>query len=618
MAIEPKTKDNTGMDTTINNTTINMKRLSIIICLVAISIISWAAKANRKPFTVTQTDGTQITVILNGDEHFSWYATTDGILLTRNGNNFYIADIDAEGNLRSTMQLAHNPQERSADEKLAIKKQNKNLFFSDNVETKRAAKRREPLNPTSNPAYFPHNGNPTAIVILVNYNDTKFTVEKPEMVFEQYLNGDEQKDYGCGENLNYGSVNKYFKDMSNGLFSPQFDIVGPVTLSKNMEYYGRNSGTSKDINCSEMVAEACQLANNIIDFSDPKYDSNNDGEIDLVYIIYAGYGENNGASENTIWPKSGIGNFGIYNGKKVRRYGVNNELNATPDINSGMFASPKINGIGIFCHEFSHCLGLPDLYPYSATAQIDNQAMEYWSIMDGGEYVYYGYYPTAYTAWEREVLGWHSITKLEKSTEITISAVNSGGRSYKMINDNDPTEYMVMENIQRSGWNRYVPGHGLLVYHVKWPTETVSYLQRPNEIPGKPGFAVIPADGILISSYNNNYTSDEYLKNHRGDTFPGTSEITNLTYEQGLPNYTWYTEGPVVNKSLKNITEDTTSGTVTFNYIDDTTTDIQNPTDKTGRPNNAIYSTDGIYLGENQSKLKKGLYISNHKKIVIK
>ena len=404
---------------------------------MACTVTSRAAKANSTPFSVKQSDGTTITVRLHGDENFSWYTTMDNVVLARSGNDFFIADIDAIGNITPTAQLAHEKEERSSNEISLVKKQNLKAFFSDNADKNRIPMLREPIAPTYNPPYFPSTGSPTAIVILVEFKDEKFTVNDPQAVFDQYLNGDEQKEMGYGESLNYGSVKKFFTDMSFGKYQPNFDIIGPVTLSKDMAYYGKNSGSTKDVNCSEMIKEACALASEKTDFSTPKYDINADGIVDLVYIIYAGYGESNGADPNTIWAKSGIGSFGTYNGMSVQRYGLNNELNSNPYVTSGMFVTPKINGIGLFCHEFSHCLGLPDLYPYSAAAQIDNQAMEYWSIMDGGEYTYYGYCPTAYTAWEREALGWHSITTLENNATITATPISDGGQSYKMVNNAD-------------------------------------------------------------------------------------------------------------------------------------------------------------------------------------
>lgn len=594
------------------------KKLLLAFSLALTTLSSWAVKASPIPFVVTQSDGTTLTVHLNGDETFCWYSTADGAILSRQGGNFYIAHIDEAGNVSPTELLAHNATSRSFEEINVVAKQNRAMFFLNKAKEIRNAKQVTSIQPAANPSYFPHEGSPTAIVILVEFSDTKFTITDPVASFEQYLNGDEQNDYGHGENLNYGSVKKYFNDMSFGTFTPNFKLCGPYTLPDSMEYYGKNTNTTTDVNCIEMIKEACSLASDDIDFYDDEYDSDGDGIIDLVYVIYAGYSESNGASESTIWPKSGVASIGTYGGKKVMRYGVNNELNANPYVSSGTFSTPKINGVGLFCHEFSHCLGLPDIYPTVTSAQIDNQAMEYWDLMDGGEYSGYGYYPTAYTAWEREVLGWHTITELTANDHtITISPVNDGGTSYKMVNPNDEDEYFVLEDIQKDGWNSYSLGHGLIVYHVKWPTEGVSYSQHANNTASKPALALVPADGLLISSENDEYSTSEYKNSHSGDPFPGTSNVTTLTYKQSLPNYIWYTKGPSVYKSLKNISEDTANMTVTFDYdagtangIDDAVTFVE-AQQKTG-----IYSLDGTYIGTALPRSAKGVFIINGKKIV--
>lgn len=597
----------------------NFKTLLLVSYFFIKATTLWAAKANPMPFVATQSDGTTLTVRLRGDENFSWFSTLDGVILSRSGNDFFIADIDENGDITPTTLLAHEKTARSFLEMNAVAKQNTAVFFSKDAQQRRLSRQNISINTNSKPSYFPHSGSPTAIVILVNFLDVKFTVNDPVVSFNQFLNGDEQEDYGYGENMNYGSVRKYFSDMSNGEFTPNFEVVGPVTVTDSMKYYGADKNGYQDYNYLEMVRQACTLASTQIDFSDSKYDADDDGYIDLLYVIYAGYGQSNNASDETIWPKSSTSYVGTYDGKKVSRHGVSNELNANPYITSGTFATPKIDGIGLFCHEFSHCLGLPDIYPYTESARIDNQEMEYWDLMDGGEYTKNGYYPTAYTAWEREVMGWHTITELTESQTVTATPVNSGGQSYKMVNPNDQDEYFVIENVQRQGWNSYLYGHGLIVYHVKYPYEYVNSYSRPNDVAGKPGIALVPADSILISSYNEDYTSKQYRDSHYGDPFPGTSEVEKLTYEQSLPNFLWYTSGPTVNKSLLNITENTSAGTVTFDYVHDTTSSINTPIAiRQQAHNKGVYTADGVYIGTELPKTVHGLYIVDGKKVLVK
>ncbi|MBQ6652329.1 MAG: M6 family metalloprotease domain-containing protein [Prevotella sp.] len=652
-----------------------MKKSALLLLFCFISIVSYAAKANGEPMTFTQSDGTEITVHLYGDEHFSWYATLDGVLLVRTGNDFFIADVDADGELTPTAVRAHDLSQRSAAEHKMVLSQHRDRFFSRKAELRREAiRRREPLG-NATPHYFPHTGSPTAIVILVNFADTTFVVDDPVKTFEQYLNGDEQLDYGHGENRNICSVRQYFETCSFGQFSPKFKVVGPVTVSKGMAYYGANVGNTKDKNYKEMLTEACNLANEqeLIDFADPAYDSDNDGDIDLVYFVYAGYGESNGGGDNTIWPKSSTTNITLSCGKNIRRFGLNNELNARwghkdfKDENGRPYK--HINGIGLFCHEFSHTMGLPDLYPNTESAQVNNQEMENWSLMDGGEYVDYGYKPAAYTAWEREVVGWHEIETLSTYQHIDLKTIDDGGKAYKMLNPANSAEYIVIENIQQKGLNQGALGHGLLAYHVAWPSKTVNMSDRPNNTKDYPRMAVIPADGLLFSAYlqgtqepwgtgraykrddNGNYVLDEngnriiidhvvtkedYEAQHAGDPFPGKENVTSLEWKLSLPNYVWYTpakeddannEEYVASKKypvyqvLRNISEDVNTGTVSFDFYDDFTTEIKGASlmneEMTKNSRLEIYDLQGRHMADN-AQLLKGIYIIKGKKVVIR
>jgi immune inhibitor A len=596
-----------------------MKRISLLVFFLIINIVTiHAAKAFNVPITITQPDGMELTVINHGDEDLHWYTTTDGVILYHSGSYFYIAAIDDNGNMTSTSQLAHESGQRNATEQALIALQNKNKFYSSFKTTSlKAAMRREPLNTTSSPSYFPHTGSPKAVVILVNFADTTFYLSNPKTVFDEFLNGEAYN--GHIEYTNYGSVRQYFKDMSFGNFTPQFDIYGPYTLSKNMAYYGANQGKTEDVNFESIISDACTLADTDVNFAN--YDADGDGYVDLVYIIYAGYGESNGGSSNTIWPKSGAYDSGTYDGKKVSRYGLNNELNMYPAFYTKKNINPKINGIGLFCHEFSHTLGMPDIYPTDTLAYVNNQEMEYWDLMDGGEYVNRGYCPAPYTAWERETLGWYKLDTLSVSKKnIVISPVSDGGKAYRFLNDQNNNEYMILEDIQNTGWSYNLPGHGLLVYHVKWPRTTVSMYDHPNNVAGKPGMAIVPADGQLLSSYLTTSLS-QYLKAQGGDVFPGTSNITALNDTMNLPNFVWYNSDSTtrkVNLALNNITEDTSIG-ITFDYIDDFATGIKDITSfSENHDDDRIYTIDGRYAGRDKETLPKGIYIKNKKKFIIK
>ena len=552
-----------------------MNKFFLIAASLFICIAAWGVKVHPGSAVITQSDGSKITVYAYGDADNYWYTTSDGVLLYHEGFDFFIAKVDSEGNLAPTKQLAHEPSNRTASEKNLVREQNRKLFYEKaNEASMHKAQRREPV-ADDNTLFF-HTGSPKALVILAEFTDSVFKDADPKSVFEEYLNADViNNNVGNGTvGRNHGSVKKYFSDMSFGTFTPQFDIYGPVQLSHNLKYYG----AGKD-HMDRLIPEVCQLADEEIDFS--QYDENNDGYVDLVYIICAGYSQSwVRNSSDCIWPKSGSAanysreNFGTFDGKQVFRFGVHTELNAYP----GAFSQPyRINGIGLFCHEFSHCMGLPDIYPTTETAQNAlNPAMEYWDLMDAGEYTYNGYYPTEYTAWEREALGWFTIDTLttDDKGSISVGNINDGGKAYRIINEKSANgkEYVILQYIQNTGWNAklpgsirvngknvQLPGHGMLVTHVDYDANAFSLQHNSvNNTIGHSRYTVIPADGEYISSYDKSATDSILLTSMAADPFPGTLNVTELL---SIPFYT----GDDTSKPITNIVE--SNAGVTFDYI---------------------------------------------------
>lgn len=593
--------------------------LSIVFALMGIAS-GFAAKAHTGLTTITQSDGSQLTIRLHGDEHFSWYSTADDVLIVQVGSNYYVAQVEEDGTLKATPQLAHNAGERGTVEEQVINNQNKEKFLNLlNAEPQALAK----TIGTVTPAYFPHTGSPKALVILVEFQDVKFKTSDPVATFTHYLKGAEGKAAPEANNayvtkgmVNYGSVSQYFNDMSQGKFTPQFDIVGPVTVSKNSAYYGGNVGNSTDVNFAQMIAEACKGVSTKVNFAD--YDQNNDGYVDLVYVIYAGYSESiNGNSSDCLWPKSGINKFyepGTsnllkLNGKKICRYGINNELNATPS--DWIDGKPLLNGIGLFCHEFSHTMGLPDLYPTVVTSRVDNQNPEYWDLMDGGEYTYNGYFPTPYSPWEMDVMGWTAPIELgDEAKQVSLNSYASDRTAYKINGEND--EYLLIQNIQTEGWWRGITKAfktGMLVWRIDYPYTTVSLDNRLNNEKGKPNVVIVPADGYVISAYNKQRTEEEYNLSLKGDPFPGTKNKTELL-SVVLNNST-------LKKPFYNIKE--TDGVITFDYLKDFATGIDSPVIQQNQEKDTrIFTLDGRYLGTDVSQLTKGVYIIGKKKVIIK
>lgn len=592
-----------------------MKKILFLLIFALVATSSFASKANSLPAVVPQPDGTMLTVLLQGDENISWYTTTDGMLLVKRGNGYYVAQVKADGSLAASSLLAHGPAMRGTEETNMMLLQDKTKFakYSSKLlgqsgelpvtEWTNGVTRKMKIRDDS--TLFPHMGSPKALVILVEFTDTTFTLPDPKASFNDYLNNETGNivDRGHGENRNAKGVKGYFKDMSFGQFTPQFDVVGPVKLSHPLRYYGAGNDYM-----SRLIPDACSAVNDSVDFS--QYDSNGDGYVDLVYVIYAGHSESEaGNSTDDIWPKSGYSDFGTFDGKKVCRYGVNNELNGRETSKNKL-----INGIGLFCHEFSHTMGLPDIYATSGAPGYnkDNFGMEFWDLMDGGEYVHSGRFPTAYTSWEREVMGWMNVDTLTDTTHIVLRTIDSKGdsaRACKIVNPSVKNEAIYLQNIQNKGWNYYLPGHGLLVYRVSYASDDVNFADNPNN-GSRPRIVCIPADGKLgaIADYADDSTPDNYYADMAGDTYPGTSNVSSIA------SFTMYS-GDALDRPILNIKEDGTL--VSFDYLGKKIPSAINSVMVNDKATDRIFNLNGMLMGTDKTRLPKGIYIINGKKIVL-
>ena len=592
-----------------------MKKILFLLIFALVATSSFASKANSLPAVVPQPDGTMLTVLLQGDENISWYTTTDGMLLVKRGNGYYVAQVKADGSLAASSLLAHGPAMRGTEETNMMLLQDKTKFakYSSKLlgqsgelpvtEWTNGVTRKMKIRDDS--TLFPHMGSPKALVILVEFTDTTFTLPDPKASFNDYLNNETGNivDRGHGENRNAKGVKGYFKDMSFGQFTPQFDVVGPVKLSHPLRYYGAGND-----NMSRLIPDACSAVNDSVDFS--QYDSNGDGYVDLVYVIYAGHSESEaGNSTDDIWPKSGYSDFGTFDGKKVYRYGVNNELNGRETSKNKL-----INGIGLFCHEFSHTMGLPDIYATSGAPGYnkDNFGMEFWDLMDGGEYVHSGRFPTAYTSWELEVMGWMNVDTLTDTAHVVLRTIDSKGdsaRSCKIVNPSVKNEAIYLQNIQNKGWNYYLPGHGLLVYRVSYASDDVNFADNPNN-GSRPRIVCIPADGKLgaIADYADDSTPDNYYADMAGDTYPGTSNVSSIA------SFTMYS-GDALDRPILNIKEDGTL--VSFDYLGKKIPSAINSVMVNDKATDRIFNLNGMLMGTDKTRLPKGIYIINGKKIVL-
>ncbi len=467
-------------------------------------------------------------------------------------------------------------------------------------------------------SYLQHTGSPRILTILAAFQDVGFTVNDPVKAFDQYLNGNKQEDLGNMNHMNVASVRQYFNTCSYGNFTPQFDVVGPLTLPQNMAYYGGKNKTGSDDRFSDFCRDALELAKDIVsDWS--IYDNDKDDRIELVCVIFAGYGQNQGGADSSIWAKASYQNIKVNDTQRISRF------NCCPELFHPQYPD-YINGTGVFIHEFSHCMGLPDLYATTSTAYVNNQGMETFSIMDYGLYNRNGFAPCPYNAWEQEVMGWTKIEELKPTADSQqqvsdLLPLIEGGKAYKLVNADNDRDYIVMENIQKRGLNTYSAAHGLLVYHVDYPYNTVNMTDAPNSNPGHPGVAVVPANGTLISSYlrgsGKKYTNEEWKESLSSSVFPGPENVTALTSQMQLPNYCFWNSSKAkeTNYMLNSISENEGTGTVSFIVASDNPSSIDAVRWLKPDDSHVVYDLQGRRI---QGCLKAGIYIVDGKKIYVK
>lgn len=501
------------------------------------SMVAGPAKPGLR--TVKLSDGREINVYIKGDERFHYYMSEDGYLLTRGSDDyFYYSDFDeTNGILSPTEVRAFDIKERSEAESRFVSNRTKGVPDKLNAHTQYLAQRAMRIakagksEDSENPhklTDFPTIGSPRTLAILVEFKDKKFSIDNPEQTFKDFM----MKKNFTNDNGATFSVHDYYSACSGELFDPQFDVFGPVTLPNNLAYYGGNDVYGNDDKPEEMVRDACMMLDDQINFAE--YDCNGDGWVDNVYIFYAGYSEAEGASANAIWPHS----WDIWLGAQVRleldgvyvgRYGCSQELNIDND---------KLVGIGVFCHEFGHVLGLPDVYSTSYNSESFTPG-EY-TLMDAGEYNDNSNTPPYLTAYERWCLGWHDPEIIDRAMNVTLPPMSEGAVKSYMIKTTDENEMYFLENRQQEGYDKFIPGHGMLVWHIDYDEDSWNN-NSVNNIGSHQGIDLVEAD------------AKQTPETRAGDPFPGTSNITSFTDNTYPSMRDW--QGASLNLPITEITE---------------------------------------------------------------
>ena len=378
------------------------------------------------------------------------------------------------------------------------------------------------------------------LVILVEYNDVDFTIEEPYDYFNRMLNEEGFADYGAT-----GSAADFFKYNSMNAFEPEFDVYGPVKLSKNRTYYGANDPWGNDMRPHQMVIEALDALDSEVDFS--QYDCDGDGYIDNVFIFYAGRGEASGGGAATVWPHANTLTAlkepdHVYDGVTADRYACTNE-----------WTGSRPDGVGTFIHEFSHVMGLPDLYPTSYASSFTPDS---WSAMDHGSYNNEGMTPPLYSAFERYALGWMRPNEIDRP--ITASLQPIGNNMAGILRTDRDTEYFLFENRQQTGWDAYLPGHGMLIWHIDY-NEAIWTNNTVNNTPSHQYVDLMEADNIRTEDTRS------------GDCFPGTANVTSFTAATSPGMTTW--GGVDLEYPITGIKE-SAEGIVSFNVLGGASTEM--------------------------------------------
>ena len=519
----------------------------------------FAAPAYRKPFTVKQSDGTELTVLLAGDEALHYYATADGKPLVKEADgNFYYATFD-NGGFVSTKCLAHNSAKRSAAEKNLLASIDLSAMKSDISKASSARSMAYKAAVQKAGSQIIPEGDVNIAVLLVQFKDTKFTYKKED--FNNILN---TKDYVYENTIanSIGSARDYFMAQSDGKFRPNFVVTDIVTLDNNMSYYGGNDSSGDDKKPTYMVKEGIQKAD-AAGFDFAACDNNKDGEVEFIYCIYAGYSESYGADENTVWPHqwqlSAQSGTITVDGVKCDTYACSGELVYNESYESKI--GKTMAGIGLICHEFSHCLGLHDIY--DTTYESGNWGMDYWDVMDQGNYAAEGYVPVGYSAYQRDMCGWRNLVEINSKDTYSMAPLTQGGVGYKVVNDANKNEYYILENRKQEGWDTYLFGSGMLVIHVDylksaWDNNTI------NTTKNHPRYTLIPADNKL--DVYGEVSSSEFVASLKGDVWPGTTGNTELT-NTSIPAAKVYTGG-YMNKPITDIKYQ--NDIISFNFMSGT------------------------------------------------
>lgn len=524
-----------------------MKKILLSLIVFCTVITAGAVPPERRLQTLTQPDGTTIQVYRHGSWRTDFFTTADGRVLVRGGDKgLYYAEVGGEG-LQASKVLAHELPNRTSAEAdyLSTNRLSETTASKYITPIKKVGNARRVIGASTSDGLgsygvsgvgaVPSQGDVRIPVIMVEFSDRKFktttTIEKMQRYYTETGYSEETG--------SVGSVRDYFMAQSGGMFRPEFVVVAKVTLGSSYSYYGSNDNNDGYFDVTRDAVTRAKAQG--VDFSEFAID----GAVPLVSIFYAGPGEATGGDDDSLWPCEADINTTIA-GTKFSSCFIGNEIYG--DVNA-----TELQGIGVFCHEFGHALGLPDFYctDYNHSAV----TMGYWSVMCSGCYIPdgRGRAPMGYTAYERSVLGWLDIPELTAADSVSLHPFGSteGPSAVLIRNDNNQREYFILENRQPGTWYPSNFGRGMFVTHVTFNSDAWRYNNLNNEA-SKLRCTFVPANGTK----SGRATSDLFPFGSHTSLGPNTT-----------PSLTLF-DGSKLNKPIYKITLRNDS-LVTFNYLDE-------------------------------------------------
>jgi M6 family metalloprotease-like protein len=519
--------------------------LFVFIILIVNNHSAFGVSAYPFPIEIIQPDGSKITIIPKGDEHLKWAQTVDGYSIMHNSKGIYeYTKLSPAMDMIPSGVQAKNVPERSSTDIQFLNNTPKGLVYSKNqVGMMKSISR---MYQKFTQKAFPTSGSRKLICILIGFTDQPFTKTKAD--FESLFN-----QVGYSVDGATGSVFDYYKENSYNQLNLAVTVAGPFTAAHNMAYYGANDASGSDVNPEALVTEAVTLADPSVNYAD--FDNDNNGTVDGVFVIHAGYGEEAGASSNTIWAHTSSIPPLTLDGKTVSDYACSPELRGV--------SGTGLTRIGVICHEFGHILGTMDFYDTNFATNGSYNGTGDWDIMGEGSWNNNGTTPAHHNPYSKIfVYGWASTKTFPSGANITLDNAEQNSTSFYLVNTTTSNEFFLIENRQKQKFDSYIPGHGMVIYHVDG--NYISTAADAINVGSHQGLYPVCANstGLPPANYG--------VINSSGLPFPGTGNKTSFT-DTTIPNaLSWASAN--TNNPITGITEDNINKTISF-----TTPKLPNP-----------------------------------------